>query len=372
MAPSGEKMLTTIKSILLIVAINVLLAFSVHAQEPPVQECDRLAAHFSDKNAVAKGVSWDDINGEKAVVACAQAVKEFPLTLRFKYQYGRSLNKLSRFGEAAKWHRQAAEKGYASAQYSLGLMYSDGEGVSQDDKEKVKWITKSAEQGFAAAQYNLAAIYYNAEGVTQDYGKALEWFRKSAEQGDADSQLNLGLMYRKAKGVPQNHAEAFVWLKKSAEQGIADAQYNLGVIYYNGEGVTADFAEAIVWFGKAAEQEHYEALNSLAWLRATAKDRGLRNGADAVRFAKQALKLHEEDGYHDTLAAAYVENGQPDEAFAKYMYVMKLGGKPMIKTFQGFLRSSGYYDGIVTGRNDAATQKALTECVNAGCQIGVE
>ncbi len=54
--------------------------------------------------------------------------------------------------------------------------------------------TKSAEQGDAWAQYNLGLIYKNGEGVSQDYEKAIDWFTKSAEQGFAVAQYYLGLM----------------------------------------------------------------------------------------------------------------------------------------------------------------------------------
>ena len=34
-----------------------------------------------------------------------------------------------------------------NAQVNLGVMYDNGEGVLQDDKEAVKWYRKAAEQG---------------------------------------------------------------------------------------------------------------------------------------------------------------------------------------------------------------------------------
>ena len=43
--------------------------------------------------------------------------------------------------------------------YSLGCMYTDGEGVKQDIKEAVKWFRKAAEQGYASAQYSLGSMY---------------------------------------------------------------------------------------------------------------------------------------------------------------------------------------------------------------------
>ncbi|NLK41150.1 MAG: sel1 repeat family protein, partial [Planctomycetes bacterium] len=90
---------------------------------------------------------------------------------------------------------------------------------------------KKAEQGHAAAQYNLGVMYANGQGVPQDYKEAVKWFRKAAEQGDADAQFNLGLMYANGRGVPQDDKEAVKWFRKAAEQGDADAQFNLGLMY---------------------------------------------------------------------------------------------------------------------------------------------
>jgi TPR repeat protein len=45
-----------------------------------------------------------------------------------------------------------AEQGYAKAQYSLGVMYIRGQGVTQDYKEAFKWVTKAAEEGHEGAQ----------------------------------------------------------------------------------------------------------------------------------------------------------------------------------------------------------------------------
>ena len=53
--------------------------------------------------------------------------------------------------EAVRWYRLGAEQGYASAQYNLGLMYDNGEGVPRDDAEAVRWYRLGAEQGYAGA-----------------------------------------------------------------------------------------------------------------------------------------------------------------------------------------------------------------------------
>lgn len=61
-----------------------------------------------------------------------------------------------------------------------------------------------------------------------------------------------------------------------------------------------------------------EALNNAAWLRATAPDARLRNGAEALRLAEQACELtrRQEPVPLSTLAAAYAEAGRFDDAVA--------------------------------------------------------
>jgi TPR repeat protein len=88
-----------------------------------------------------------------------------------------------------------------------------------------------AEQGVATAQYNLGVMYADGDGVPENGAEAVKWFRKAADQGDADAQYNLGVMYADGDGVPENGAEAVKWFRKAAAQGDADAQYNLGVMH---------------------------------------------------------------------------------------------------------------------------------------------
>ena len=77
-----------------------------------------------------------------------------------------------------------AKQGDATAQFNLGWMYRQGQGVTQDDKAAVIWYTKAAEQGHARAQYNLGNMYRQGRGVAQDDKTAVIWYTKAAEQGD--------------------------------------------------------------------------------------------------------------------------------------------------------------------------------------------
>lgn len=112
--------------------------------------------------------------------------------------------------------QKKVESGDARAQFNLGVLYYDGEGVPQNYSEAAKWYRKAAEQGFARAQFNLGLMYKNGEGVSQDYKEAVKWYRKAAEQGDARAQNNLGVFYEYGVGVSQNYKTAYIWYSLSA------------------------------------------------------------------------------------------------------------------------------------------------------------
>jgi hypothetical protein len=153
-----------------------------------------------------------------------------------------------------KLWRGAVDQGHVSAQFNLGLMYENGQGVKQDYAEAVRLYHKAADQGNADAQSNLGGMYDNGRGVKQDYTEAVGWYRKAADQGQVNAQSNLGTKYAQGHGVKQDEIEAMRWHHKAADQGQLHAQYNLGVMYANGLGTKQDYAEAVRWFRKAADQ----------------------------------------------------------------------------------------------------------------------
>jgi uncharacterized protein len=84
--------------------------------------------------------------------------------------------------------RPLAEQGYRLAQYTLGLMYAQGQGVPQDYKEAVKWFGRAAVRGVPQAQFELGMLYARGFGVPQDFVLAHAWINlaaASAEPADA-------------------------------------------------------------------------------------------------------------------------------------------------------------------------------------------
>jgi predicted aspartyl protease len=58
----------------------------------------------------------------------------------------------------------------------------------------VLWYRKAADQGLDNAQFSLGVMYHNGEGVPQDLAQAGAWYRKAAKQGNADAQKHLKLL----------------------------------------------------------------------------------------------------------------------------------------------------------------------------------
>jgi TPR repeat protein len=114
------------------------------------------------------------------------------------------------------------------AQFDLGCIYDQGEGVEKDTVQAASWFRKAAVQGDASAQYNLGNKYKQGEGVEKDAVQAVHWYRKAAVQGDAESQNNLGCMYGTGEGVQQSSHEAARWWQTAADQGHLGAHFGLG------------------------------------------------------------------------------------------------------------------------------------------------
>ena len=122
----------------LIATLSLLLApgFAAHtATAPPVHECDRLAAHPDDPNAVVEGVEFGEITVENAIAECSAALRAFPGAPRFEFQLGRAFDAAERMEVALPHYRAAAELGYAQAQYNLGLSYWEGTGTERNEQE---------------------------------------------------------------------------------------------------------------------------------------------------------------------------------------------------------------------------------------------
>jgi hypothetical protein len=103
-------------------------------------------------------------------------------------------------------------------------------GVSGQDVSDFEETKRLAEQGEAYAQYNLGLMYDEGEGVPENNAEAVRWYRLAAEQGYARAQSDLGFMYSNGEGVPQNNVRAYIWYSVAAAQGNETARTNRDII----------------------------------------------------------------------------------------------------------------------------------------------
>jgi hypothetical protein len=95
------------------------------------------------------------INMKKLTIAFLLVTLSALTTWAGDFQKGLSAYKSGDYTTAIREFTELAEQGNASAQFNLGVMYAEGQGVPQDYKQAEKWYTKAAEQGNASAQSNL-------------------------------------------------------------------------------------------------------------------------------------------------------------------------------------------------------------------------
>ncbi len=94
----------------------------------------------------------------------------------------------------------------------------------------------------------------------------------------------------------------------------ASAYNNRGTVWYEKQ----EYDEAIANYNEAIrlDPKFASAYNQLAWLQATCPDERYRDGRNAVTAATKACELTswKDDGVMDTLAAAYAESGDFEQA----------------------------------------------------------
>ena len=117
------------------------------------------------------------------------------------------------YAKALALWQPLADKGNPAAQYQIGTLYAEGNGVQQNDATAAQWFQRAADQGDAAAQYNLGVSFAQGLGVPKDVAAAAKWFRRAADQGMPYAQLNLGILYAMKQGVTPDDVEAVKWLE---------------------------------------------------------------------------------------------------------------------------------------------------------------
>ena len=90
------------------------------------------------------------------------------------------------FGAALTLLTPLAEDDDIRAQYLLGRIYSEGEGVAKNDKEGAKWYRLAADRGDIVSQLALGSMYVNGRGVERNFVRAYSWLTIVSKNGNRD------------------------------------------------------------------------------------------------------------------------------------------------------------------------------------------
>jgi uncharacterized protein len=164
----------------------------------------------------------------------------------------------------------AAEGGHAVAQWRLGRMYADGNGVAQDDLRAFEYFSRianaHAEDSPSAPQAAIVANAFVALGryylngipnskVKQDPDRAREMFSYAASYfGNADAQYDLARLYLHGSGTSRDDFRYGArWLGLAAQKGQHQAQAMLGQMLFNGDQLPRQAARGLMWLTLARD-----------------------------------------------------------------------------------------------------------------------
>src|SRR5438046_3569491 len=144
----------------------------------------------------------------------------------------------------------AAEGGHPVAQWKLGRMYADGDGVIQDDLRAFEYFSRianaHAEDSPSAPQATIVANAFVALGryylngipnskIKSDPERAREMFSYAASYfGNADAQYDLARLYLKSAGNSRDDFRYGArWLGLAAQEGLHQAKARRGKVLFH-------------------------------------------------------------------------------------------------------------------------------------------
>lgn len=153
-----------------------------------------------------------------------------------------------------------SRKGAADAQHNAAMIYIQQKRYA----EAIELLSASAAQAYAMAQFQLGCLNFNGQGMPINLPEAVRWFTLAAEQGHSDAQNNLGARYRNGEGVARDATKAVYWFEKSASAGCLEGQFNFGACLVGGDGIQADPTRGCKYYQMAVDRGHVDAMFYLA------------------------------------------------------------------------------------------------------------
>lgn len=163
----------------------------------------------------------------------------------------------------------AAQEGNLAAQWKLGRMYKDGDGVRRDDYKAYQNFSQivnlradespESPQARMVAQAFVALGTYHLAGipntrVRRNPARATEMFHYAASYyNDADAQYHLARVLADGLAGAKDLHQAARWFNLAAEQGHNYAQARLGQMLFNGDGVPRQAPRGLMWMKLATQ-----------------------------------------------------------------------------------------------------------------------
>lgn len=138
--------------------------------------------------------------------------------MAWRYRAGRGLPQ--DFSKAAFWFQRAADKGIASAQYDLGVLYFYGLGVTADPVKARPLLEAAVRQDYVPAM-TLLGLCHEAEEPGS--ATALTLWEQAADAGDpwAESLLGSACLAKRAEGDgKENLIRGLYWLETARRHGV--------------------------------------------------------------------------------------------------------------------------------------------------------
>jgi TPR repeat protein len=205
----------------------------------------------------------------------------------------------------------AAEGGHPVAQWKLGRMYADGDGVVQDDLRAFEYFSRianaHAEDSPSEPQAAIVANAFVALGryylngipnskVKPDTERAREMFSYAASYfGNADAQYDLARLYLKTPDASRDDFRYGArWLGLAAQKGQHQAQALLGQMLFNGDRLPRQAARGLMWLTLARDN----AAPDETWIRES-YNRAFAKASDDDRAAALQMLEHWVQGKRD-------------------------------------------------------------------------
>lgn len=137
--------------------------------------------------------------------------------LDYGFQYGKILDKIAYTQEdrqrAYAAYLNVAEKGYAPAQYEIGVRLLYGIGLPRNISESLIWLKKSASQDYQYSLKLLGDIYSNGIFAPKNDIEAFKYYVRAAEMGNSESKYHVASMYATGIGASKNEESTFKWIR---------------------------------------------------------------------------------------------------------------------------------------------------------------